>query len=148
VETCDASDSGRTRLEGTLHNTLLRACAVKELFSACRDDWYQSSMCASLFLSWTLGWCSAPWNTTCWMYTHSVYLTLGWLSTVSDNNNVTVSSSQAVFFFIYAQVNMSYTRVTNPAKWRHGAHTVAKPNLLEKWRGKYETVSFPCATTT
>ena len=36
--TCDASDSGRTRLEGTLHNTLLRACAVKELFSACRDD--------------------------------------------------------------------------------------------------------------
>ena len=82
------------------------------------------------------------------MYTHSVYLTLGWLSTVSDNNNVTVSSSRAVFFFIYAQVNMCYTRVTNPAKWRHGAHTVAKPNLLEKWRGKYETVSFPCATTT
>ncbi len=29
--TCDASDSGRTRLEGTLHNTLLRACAVKEV---------------------------------------------------------------------------------------------------------------------
>jgi len=57
------------------------------------------------------------------MYTHSVYLTLGWLSTVSDNNNVTVSSSQAVFFFIYAQVNMSYTRVTNPAKMvARGAH--------------------------
>jgi hypothetical protein len=42
---------------------------------------------------------------------------------VTDNNDATVSSSQAVFFFIYAQVNMCYTRVTNPAKMEaRGAH--------------------------
>jgi len=35
---------------------------------------------------------------------NSVYLTLGWPSTVSDNNNVPGRTSQAVFFSLYAPV--------------------------------------------